>query len=65
MNAARNLMKKNEMMRIVDTAKRKYKESGEEALNKYLEQLHIMNKLNKKQVTMITDLITNEKGLVI
>lgn len=63
MNAARNLMKKNEMMKIVETARKKFDSSGEEGLESYLEDLRKANKLNRRQVTMITDLIVNKKGL--
>lgn len=65
MNAARNLVKKNEMLKIVNTAMKKYNESEEETLNNYLEDLHNNKKINRKQKIIIEDLITNKKGLVI
>lgn len=65
MNAARKLVKKNEMMKIVETAKKKYETSGkdEAVLNEYLEEQRKDFKLNRRQVIMITDMIVNGKGL--
>ena len=65
MNAARKLVKKNEMMKIVETAKKKYETSGkdEAVLNEYLEEQRKNYKINRRQVIMITDLIVNGKGL--
>ena len=65
MNAARKLVKKNEMMKIVETAKKKYETSGkdEAMLNEYLEEQRKDFKLNRRQVIIITDMIVNGKGL--
>ena len=50
-------------MKIVETARKKFDDSGEEGLETYLEEKRKANKLNRRQIIMITDLIVNKKGL--